>query len=273
MSIQQTVDTSAGIKTSTLINVNVAGQEASGGDSGTDLPVFLNGKAFRWNCANVAGIAQKSSDFPNFLRTEIIAGQRAPYDEFNDRPYLRTEISERDRTGNTNLENWIAFDFYLLDGSGLQPYPSDDLGQAMICQIKTSPDDTSGAPLLRIEARSNCMRVAVCGNVGGGADDVITNWTNFEPFRERINYSFIAQTIRSVDGASGTLRLWMNGRLIIEDTDVPIGHSTTNYIWNKFGLYCYDTVTNASAIHSNMLCGVDLSYLLTRPYPRCNIGY
>ena len=247
--------------------LDLSGQASKGG---TDLPIMVGGKAFRFNSADEPWALQGFDGQSNMLRSEIRAGYKAPYDADRDRPYFRSEISQRDRLGNTGLEQWMAFDLYMLDTSQLQPYaPKLPPGQAMVCQIKMAPDDSSGAPLFRIEARSNGMRVATAGNVGGGASDVITNWFFEAPIRQRMTERFIIQTIRSPTGtADGTLRLWRNGEKIIDQQDVALGHASTQYIWNKFGLYCRDSVTAASAIHANMDCGPDLSHLLTRPYPR-----
>ena len=274
MALDTLVDNLAGRVSTALVNVNVSGQEVTGGDSGTDAPIYLGGKAWRFNCADVAGIAQVSPAFPNFLRTEIVEGQRAPYDETNDRPYLRTEVYEIDRAENTGLEYWIAFTVYLLDGSGLLPWPDEGglNGQAMICQIKVSPDDTSGAPQFRIEARSNCIRITAAGNAGGGAEDVLTDWTS-DPLAERVPVSFIVQSIRSADGTSGTIRVWRDGVSILDQSGIPVGHSTTEYVYAKFGLYCRNTVASASIIHTDIQAGADLSPLLARPYPTPNLGY
>lgn len=246
--------------------LDLSGQRARGG---TDRPILVGGKAFRFNSANQPWAFQSFDGFSDVLRSEIRAGYRAPYDEERRRPYLRSEITEVDRQDNTGLEQWQAFDLFMLDTSQLRPYgDGQPPGQAMVCQIKCYPDDSSGAPLLRVEARSNGLRIAAAGNSGGGAKDVITNFWFNEPVRERVLERFLIQTIRSPTGtADGTVRVWRNGAKIVDATDVPLGHASTQHVWNKFGLYCRDNVIAASCIHSNIDCGPDLSHLVGRPRP------
>lgn len=244
--------------------LDLSGQRARGG---TDRPIKVGGKAFRFNSADQPWAFQAFAGFSDVLRSEIRAGYQAPYDADRNRPYLRSEITEVDREGNTGLEQWQAYDLFMLDTSRLRPFgDGQPPGQAMVSQIKCYPDDSSGAPLLRVEARSNGVRIAAAGNRGGGADDVITNFWFDDPIRERVLERFLIQTIRSPTGtADGTVRVWRNGAKIVDATNVPLGHASTKYIWNKFGLYCRDNVTAASCVHSNIACGPDLSRLVDHP--------
>lgn len=241
--------------------------------NGSDKPILISGKAFRFNSVDEPWAIQRFEGHDNMLRTEIRAGYKAPYDFARERPYFRSEISEMERESNTELERWMAFDICMLDDAKLQPYGPDlPPGQAMICQIKTFPDAGSGAPLIRVEARSNGVRVAAAGNDGNGKD-AITNWMFPEPVRSDRFESFLIQIIRSPTGtADGTVRLWRNGKQIIDREDVAIGHATTQYTWNKFGLYCRDNVTSAAAVHANMNCGPDLSHLVGRGEPASPAG-
>ena len=274
MGIQSVVTRIAGVKPISLAPLDVSGQSPTGGSGGTDKPVFLNGKAFRFNCVNQPWAFMGSRSYPNLFRSEIRLGFEAPYDDARDRPYLRSELTEQDRLGNTGLEQWLTFDICMLDTSNLQPYPpTSPPGQAMICQIKTYPDVT-GNPVFRLEARSNCVRGVTSSNNGGTpTTDIVVDRYLGGPLQRGVTENFLVRIVRSADGATnGVCQVWRNGVLVVNDSGIALGRSDTQYIWRKWGLYCRDTVVSCAALHSNTDIGTDLSYLLTRPYPMINPG-
>lgn len=275
MTLIAAVAKQAGRPQANFISYDVSGQSPTGSSSGTDKPIYLDGVAYRFNCYNADWALKYDPAYPNMFRWETRSGYRAPYDQNLDRPYFRTEITEVERPANSGLEQWIAFDICMLDVSGLQPYPPTiPSGQAMVCQMKVFPD-TTGNPLFRIEARSNCVRIATSSNDGVTPDtDIVVDEYLEDPLIAGVPESFLARIVRSADGATnGSCEVWRNGTKIVNRHSAAMGRFDTEYIWRKYGAYCRDTVPNASGITSNMFGRADLSHLLTRPAPKIYLAY
>lgn len=254
-----------------FVPIDVSGQSPSGGHRPDDKTIRLHGRPYVFNCADEPWALQRSRRYPTIIRSEIRSGFQAPYDDARDRPYLRTELSEHPaiRRYNDGLEQWMFFDVCLLDTSSLQPFgPGLPYGQAMLCQVKVSPD-VSGDPLFRVEARSNCLRIATSSCDGQKPDQsVVENRYLGPPLKERTWNRFVVRIVRSADGASqGACEVWLNSKKIIDDQDTAIGRFDTKFVWRKVGLYCYATVERASALHANVRCGADLSHLIANPPP------
>lgn len=230
--------------------------------SDQDALIDVGGLSYDFKTADTEWVIQRRSPTENLLRFEVQEGFRAPFDEINDRPQIRSEIGGRETLSG---EIWIAFDVQLPDVSGLLAS-----GTTMICQMKareTVDKPDPGAPIFRIDALGQGLTISTSGTATDPAPvpflETVTRLISY-PMQAGIWDRILVRLVP--DPSNAELDVWRNGEQVLSLTGIPMGYVGYDYR-SRFGLYADQEIGSLVSYHANMLTGADLSGLISNPPP------
>jgi len=242
-------------------------------------PLLSATQALLDTAENIGGVDYIKDSFPGLwpirrssfdrqlLRFETRLNYRDEYDQNNDRDYIRSELHS---TPNSPIgEAWMAFTTTPINIDGALPVFLEDgvtrrsYTHANLCQLKAAPDPT-GIPIFAINLNSDGFRAYVGGGDAiAGADGDDRSDFYFMDIVPRVGrtHLWVAQLIPGVPG-TGHVRVWCDGRIIVDAGGIHVAYPETTHMFAKFGLYCHKNVNGLIVDIGYPKFAADLSYLV-----------
>lgn len=204
----------------------------------------------------------RAVDNPDLVLFSVRQGVKAPFDEARGRPYIRSEINSTLKLTDNTV--WLCFEIAMLDMRYAEL--SDEMGQAMICQVKSTPDH--GAPVFRIDCCRDALVVRVSGNPEPAPDE---RWRSSRviykgPPMQELEWERFVARIELGPSGNGEVEMWRNGRRVLAMTGLPIGYGDKSAVYAKFGLYARESVKEMACLTTAMDFAPNKTDLLGQPF-------